>query len=143
MISNFVQVPLKSLIYIIWNTCLLTNSTVCVNIATYNLHLFYFLIRYDKGCFNKTQIDPSVKKTLTSTSVVKCQQECSMAHYTFFGLQVCVLFSDSFLCCKFWFYWVGLKIQNLQHDISAKNKYKSFFLIYNALNSVFYVNSLY
>uniref|UniRef100_K1R658 C-type lectin domain-containing protein n=1 Tax=Magallana gigas TaxID=29159 RepID=K1R658_MAGGI len=41
------------------------------------------------GCFNETQIDPSqsVNKTLTSTSVVTCQQECSFEHYTFFGLQ--------------------------------------------------------
>eukprot|EP00105_Crassostrea_gigas_P034946 XP_019919094.1 PREDICTED: uncharacterized protein LOC109617436 [Crassostrea gigas] len=52
------------------------------------------------GCFNETQIDPSqsVNKTLTSTSVVTCQQECSFEHYTFFGLQntSCVCLSDHF-----------------------------------------------
>eukprot|EP00105_Crassostrea_gigas_P002011 XP_011414393.2 PREDICTED: uncharacterized protein LOC105318806 [Crassostrea gigas] len=52
------------------------------------------------GCFNETQIDPSqtVNNTLTSPSVVTCQQECSTAHYTFFGLKntSCVCLSDPF-----------------------------------------------
>lgn len=62
-------------------------------ITTNNLQLSYILIRYDKGCFNETQIDPSqtVNNTLTSPSVVTCQQECSTAHYTFFGLKVYVI----------------------------------------------------
>ncbi|XP_065921951.1 uncharacterized protein [Magallana gigas] len=52
------------------------------------------------GCFKETQIDLSqtVKKTLTSPSVVTCQQTCSMAYYFFFGLQntSCVCLSDQF-----------------------------------------------
>ncbi|XP_052684725.1 uncharacterized protein LOC128164772 [Crassostrea angulata] len=50
------------------------------------------------GCFNETWIDQSVNKTLTSTSVVMCQQKCSIEHFTFFGLQntSCVCLSDHF-----------------------------------------------